>query len=63
MVVTCDGGVPLVSHAYAGDRPDVTEFATVITELTSRFRERAATVESLTMVYDAGQNSQANDAL
>jgi len=63
LVVTRDGGVPLVSHAYAGDRPDVTQFATVITELTSRFRELAVTVESLTMVYDAGQNSHSNHAL
>jgi transposase len=63
LVVTRDGGVPLVSHAYAGDRPDVTQFATVITELTSRFRELAASVESLTMVYDAGQNSHSNHAL
>jgi len=63
LVVTRDGGVPLVSHAYAGDRPDVTQFATVITELTSRFRELAASVESLTMVYDAGQNSRSNHAL
>src|ERR1035437_9976179 len=63
LVVTRDGGVPLVSHAYAGDRPDVTQFATVIAELTSRFRELAATVESLPMVYDAGQNSHSNHAL
>src|SRR5665647_3555541 len=63
LVVTRDGGVPLVSHAYAGDRPDVTQFATVIAELTSRFRELALTVESLTMVYDAGQNSHSNHAL
>src|SRR5664280_1190703 len=63
LVVTRDGGVPLVSHAYAGDRPDVTQFATVITELTSRFRELAGSVESLTMVYDAGQNSHSNHAL
>jgi len=63
LVVTRDGGVPLVSHAYAGDRPDVTQFATVIAELTSRFRELAASVESLTMVYDAGQNSHSNHAL
>lgn len=63
LVVTRDGGVPLVSHAYAGDRPDVTQFATVIAELASRFRELAVTVESLTMVYDAGQNSRANHAL
>ena len=63
LVVTRDGGVPLVSHAYAGDRPDVTAFATVIAELTSRFRKLALTVESLTMVYDAGQNSHSNHAL
>ena len=63
LVVTRDGGVPLVSHAYAGDRPDVTQFATVIAELTSRFRELAASVGSLTMVYDAGQNSHSNHAL
>jgi len=63
LVVTRDGGVPLVSHAYAGDRPDVTQFPTVIAELTSRFRELAVSVESLTMVYDAGQNSHHNHAL
>jgi len=63
LVVTRDGGVPLISHAYAGDRPDVTQFATVITELTTRFRDLAASVESLTMVYDAGQNSASNHAL
>ena len=63
LVVTRHGGVPLVSHAYGGDRPDVTAFATVIAELTSRFRELAASVESLTMVYDAGQNSHSNHAL
>jgi transposase len=36
LVVTRDGGVPLVSHAYPGNRPDVTQFATVIELLTAR---------------------------
>jgi transposase len=63
LVVTRDGGIPVVSHAYPGDRPDVTQFATVIEELTARYRDLAATVESLTVVYDAGQNSAANHAL
>jgi transposase len=36
LVVTRDGGVPLVSHAYPGNRPDVTQFATVIELLTTR---------------------------
>ena len=26
LVVTRDGGVPVISHAYPGDRPDVTQF-------------------------------------
>ena len=30
LVVTRDGGIPLVSHAYPGNRPDVTQFATMI---------------------------------
>lgn len=60
LVVTRDGGVPLVSHAYPGDRPDVTQFTAVIDELVARYRTLADTVESLTVVYDAGQNSAAN---
>jgi transposase len=63
LVVTRDGGIPLVSHAYPGDRPDVTQFAAVIEELTSRYREMARSVESLTVIYDAGQNSKANHEL
>ncbi|MHB0981358.1 MAG: IS1634 family transposase, partial [Thermoleophilia bacterium] len=60
LVVTRDGGVPLVSHAYPGDRPDVTQFTAVIDELVARYRTLADSVESLTVVYDAGQNSAAN---
>ncbi|MBA2769090.1 MAG: IS1634 family transposase [Sporichthyaceae bacterium] len=63
LVVTRDGGIPLVSHTYPGDRPDVTQFATVIAELTARFRELTTGVDSLTVVYDAGQNSATNHAL
>src|SRR6266702_8809685 len=57
LVVTRDGGVPVIAHAYPGDRPDVTQ---VIDELVARYRYLAAQVESLTVVYDAGQNSAAN---
>ncbi len=63
LVVTRDGGIPLISHAYAGDRPDVTQFATVIETLTSRYQQLAAGVETLTVVYDAGQNSHRNHGL
>jgi transposase len=62
LVVTRDGGVPVVSHAYAGDRPDVTQFTAVIDELLARYQDLTEQVESLTVVYDAGQNSKDNHA-
>jgi transposase len=65
LVVSRDGGVPLVSHAYPGDGPDVTRFPALVEELVARFSvllgaqadEGAA---RLTLVFDAGQNSQGN---
>ena len=63
LVVSTDFGVPLVSHAYAGNRPDVTQFADVVSELVSRFGPLAETGGELTLVYDAGQNSAANPEL
>jgi transposase len=63
LVVTRDGGIPIVSHAYPGDRPDVTQFTTVLDELVTRYRLLIDSVESLTVVYDAGQNSHDNHAI
>src|SRR5438270_13658956 len=63
LVVTRDGGIPIVSHAYPGDRPDVTQFSTVLDELVARYRLLVNGVESLTVVYDAGQNSADNHIL
>jgi len=63
LVVTADGGVPICSHAYAGNRPDVTQFATVIGELASRFGAVAGDGDGLTVVYDAGMDSAANQAV
>jgi transposase len=63
LVVTRDGGVPVCSHAYPGDRPDVTQFPTVIEELVTRYRALSTSMESLTVVYDAGQNSADNHAV
>lgn len=63
LVVTADGGIPLLSRAYPGDRPDVTQFGAVITELVDRYRDLAGAVESLTVIYDAGQNSEHNQEI
>lgn len=63
LVVTTDGAIPLLSHAYPGDRPDVSQFSTVIDHLLARYRDLAQNVEDLTIVYDAGQNSATNHEL
>lgn len=60
LVVSTDGGIPLVSHAYAGDRPDVTQFPHMVQELVARFIALAEHVGELTLVFDAGQNSADN---
>jgi transposase len=65
LVVAVDGGVPLVSHPYPGDKPDVTQFPDMVKELATRF---AALCEGdadqgtsrFTLVFDAGQNSNDN---
>ena len=62
LVVTRDGAVPVVSHAYPGNRPDVTQFPDVVDELVTRYRtliDRAG-ANAPTVVFDAGQNSAAN---
>ena len=67
LVITRDGGIPVVSHAYAGNRPDVTQFTTMIKELTGGYQELLAAgphtgAGEVTVVFDAGQNSTANFA-
>ena len=67
LVVTRAGGIPLVWHAYPGNRPDVTQFPTLIEHLAARFTQLAGSATdadparpSMTVVFDAGQNSAAN---
>ena len=60
LVVSTDGAVPLLSHAYPGNRHDATQFADVLAELVTRWGTLAAQSEHLTLVYDAGQESEAN---
>jgi len=60
LVLSRDGGIPLLSHAYPGNRPDVTQFGTVIDALTERYRQLAGGVQQLTVTFDAGNDSLAN---
>ncbi len=50
LVVTRDGAVPLLSHAYPGDRPDVTQFPRLLDELTSRYRQLTTSIERIGFV-------------
>ncbi|MDO5745941.1 MAG: IS1634 family transposase [Micrococcaceae bacterium] len=65
LVITRDGGIPLLAHAYPGNKPDVTQFPLMIDALGTRHRRLAesagitATPE-VTVVFDAGQNSASN---
>ena len=63
LVISVDGGIPLVSHAYAGNRPDVSQFPLIVKELVSRFAATSGDAGRATLVYDAGQNSEANQRL
>ena len=62
LVLTRDGGIPLTWHAYPGDKPDVTQFPTMIDTLTARYRALGTDTSTITVVFDAGQNSAANFA-
>jgi transposase len=68
LVVTRDGGIPLTWHAYPGDRPDVTQFPAMTGQLLHQYQAVTAAAgvpagaADMTVVFDAGQNSEANFA-
>jgi transposase len=68
LVVTRDGGIPLTWHAYPGDRPDVTQFPVMARQLKARYEAVCAAAgldlaaPDITVVFDAGQNSEDNFA-
>jgi transposase len=66
LVVTRDGGIPLLSHTYPGNKPDVTQFPTMLAELASRHQAVVGARgggSQMTVVFDAGQNSKDNFSL
>ena len=66
LVVTRDGGIPLTWHAYPGDRPDVTQFPDMISQLKGQYEAVCAATgipagaAGMTVVSGAGQNSGAS---
>ena len=58
-MVTRDGGIPVLSRAYPGNRPDVTQFTAVIDELVTRYaRSGGGGAGELTVIFDAGQRTR-----
>ena len=68
LVVTREDGIPLTWHAYPGDRPDVTQFPAMVDALKTQYEAACAAAGAdadaaeVTVVFDAGQNSEANFA-
>ena len=63
LVATRDGGIPLLSRAYPGNKVDVTQFQPMIEELHRRYTTALAGPGgpgAATVTFDAGQNSQPN---
>ena len=67
LVVSTDGGIPLVSHPYPGNKPDVTQFPEMVKEMAERFAhllgegtDGTGLAGGLTLVFDAGQDSEDN---
>ncbi len=66
LVVTRGGGIPLAWRAYPGNKPDVTQFPAMIGQLRGQHEAICAAAgqqaAEMTVVFDAGQNSDANFA-
>ena len=66
LVVTREGGIPLTWRAYPGDKPDVTQFPAMVDQLRGQYEAicaaAAAPAADMTVVFDAGQNSEGNFA-
>jgi transposase len=63
----CEGGIPLTWHSYPGDKPDVTQFPAMVDQLRGQYEAICAAAATapgadMTVVFDAGQNSEGNFA-
>ena len=60
LLVTTDFRLPLLHRTYAGNRPDAPLFQSLADDLARRCREIADGAETLTLVFDKGNNSREN---
>ena len=60
LLVTADFRLPLLHRTYPGNRPDAPTFQSLAADLARRYREIAAGTETVTLVFDKGNNSRPN---
>jgi len=60
LLVSVDHSIPFSSLCYPGNMSDVKSFAQMTDELVQRYKEFAAKICDITLVFDKGNNSGAN---
>jgi transposase len=62
LLVARDSQIPLYSYVYEGNRVDAKQFPDSLTAIRQRVEGLVGQMEDLTLVYDKGNNSKANQA-
>lgn len=60
MVASADFHIPLLHMVYGGNVADSTQFGSVVDALASRFKTLTEACPGITLVFDKGNNSEAN---
>jgi transposase len=63
LLVSRQGHIPLCSHLYEGNRVDAKSFPDSLTRIRERLAKLAVEIEEITLVYDKGNLSKANQHL
>lgn len=63
LLVSREGQIPICSHIYAGNRVDVKSFPEALTGIRERLAKLSLDVSDVTLVYDKGNLSKANQAV
>lgn len=63
LLVSRDGQIPLCSHVYEGNRVDSKLFPDSLSQMRQRLASLSLDVQDVTIVYDKGNLSKANQAL
>jgi hypothetical protein len=63
LLVARDSQIPLYSYVYEGNRVDATPFPDALPAIRPRVEQLVGHLEALTLVYDKGNHSTANQAL